>query len=457
MLIGHEIANAQNKNDIQKAVNLLKILENWQGQVRLWDRSFFHFLKARNLLLSKDIKQAALHAQISKDLEDQVGSTIGRSLSRMVFAQILYAQDKKNESKAIIDELFKLYEEYRCESFLLFVLFIKAQFALSDGDVGIASECLRKAAQLAKDTGYVNTYVDQPEATADICIFALKNKIEVEYYTHVIRFRQLVPSNPPVDLDNWPWPIKIHALGNFRIYRDGNALEFVRKVQQMPLKLLKLMVALGGTGIPEEQLADILWPDTDGYSAYRAFSTTLYRLRQLLEIPDLIKITEGKVSIDKRLCWVDNWAFEKITNEILLSRKLEDTSCNRSEIQQKLEKALILYQGDFLKMEEWGAPVISEREKLRGLFIQLIDKTGRSLEAKELWHEAIQLYKRGLVINESVEKFYQRLMICHFNLGEKSDAINVFERCRKIFLAGYGIEPGNKINEIRSMIMRRSD
>jgi two-component SAPR family response regulator len=217
------------------------------------------------------------------------------------------------------------------------------------------------------------------------------------------------------------------------------------------------MIALGGTGIPEEQLADILWPDTDGYSAYRAFNTTLYRLRQLLEFPDLIKVTEGKVSIDKRLCWVDSWAFEKITNEILVSRELEDTPFNRSEIQQKLEKALIFYRGDFLKMEEWGAPVISEREKLRGLFIQLIDKIGRSLEAKELWHEAIQLYKRGLVINESIEKFYQQLMICHFNLGEKSDAINVFERCRKIFLAGYGIEPGNKINEIRSMIMRRSD
>jgi two-component SAPR family response regulator len=273
----------------------------------------------------------------------------------------------------------------------------------------------------------------------------------------VIRFRQLVPSNPPVDLDNWPWPIKIHTLGNFRIYREGNAIEFVRKVQQVPLKLLKLMIALGGTGISEEQLADILWPDTDGYSAYRAFSTTLYRLRQLLEIPDLIKVTEGKVYIDRRLCWIDSWAFEKITNEILVSRELEDTSCNRNEIQQKLEKMLIFYRGDFLKMEEWGAPVISEREKLRSLFIQLIDKIGRSLEAKELWHDAIQLYKRGLAINEFVEKFYQRLMICHFNLGEKSDAMIVFERCRKILLSGYGIEPGNKINEIRSMIIQRSN
>jgi DNA-binding SARP family transcriptional activator len=457
MLIGHEIANALNRNDVPKAVKLLKILENWHRPIRLWDKSFFHFLKARTLLISKEFQEASLHAQISLDLEDQVGSAIGRSLSRMLFVQILFAQGKKSKAKILIEDLLKLSEKFKSESLSLYVLFIKAQFALSDGDVGLASECLHRGAQLAKSTGMVNTYVDQPEATAALCIFALKNQIEVEYFTHVIRFRQLVPSNPPVDLDNWPWPIKIHALGSFRIYRDGNALEFVRKVQQMPLKLLKLMVALGGTGIPEEQLADILWPDTDGYLAYRAFSTTLYRLRQLLEIPDLIKVTEGKVNIDKRLCWVDSWAFEKITNEILLSRKLEDTSCNRSEIQQKLEKALLFYQGDFLKMEEWGAPVISEREKLRGLFIQLIDKIGRSLEAKELWHEAIQLYKRGLVINESIEKFYQQLMICHFNLGEKSDAINVFERCRKIFLAGYGIEPGNKTNEIRSMIMRRSD
>jgi hypothetical protein len=155
MLIGHEIANALNRNDVPKAVKFLKILENWHRPIRLWDKSFFHFLKARTLLISKEFQEASLHAQISLDLEDQVGSAIGRSLSRMLFVQILFAQGKKSKAKILIEDLLKLSEKFKSESLSLYVLFIKAQFALSDGDVGLASECLHRGAQLAKSTGMV--------------------------------------------------------------------------------------------------------------------------------------------------------------------------------------------------------------------------------------------------------------------------------------------------------------
>lgn len=456
MLIGHQISNSLNQNDGLKAKKLLKTLENWEGPLRTWDKSFYHFLKARTLLLSKDFQEAVVHAQITMKMEDKIGSPMGRSLTRMILAQILHAQGKRMEAKVLLEDVLKLSEEYKSKSYAIFALFLKAQFALSEGEETSATNWLHQAARLAKDTGYVNTYVDQPEATADLCVYAIRNQIEVEYFHHVIRVRQLVPSNPPLDLDNWPWPVIIYTLGQFRIDRDACTLEFVGKVQQIPLKLLKLIIALGGTGIPEEQLADILWPEADGYCAHRAFSTALYRLRQLLDIPDMFHVADGKVSIDKRLCWVDSWAFEKMSTEILVSKAISE-SYDRDKTRQKLERAITFYRGDFLKLEDWGAPVISEREKLRGLFIQLIDRIGKFLEERERWHEAIQLYKRGLAIDEFVEKFYQRMMICYCSVGQKGEALTVFERCRKIFLAAYGIEPGNKLYEIRSMITNRSD
>jgi len=452
MLIGHEISNLLNQNDGLKAGKLIKTLENWEGPLRTWDRSFYHFLKARTLLLSKDFQKAAVHAKITMKMEDKIGSPMGRSLTRMIFAQILHAQGKRMEAKVLLEDVFKFSEEYNSRSYALFALFLKAQFALAEGEETAATSWLQQAARLANDTGYVNTYVDQPEATANLCVYAIKNQIEVEYFYYVIRVRQLVPSNPPLYLDNWPWPVKFFTLGQFRIDRNACTLKFVGKVQQIPLKLLKLIIALGGTGIPEEQLADILWPEADGYSAHRAFSTALYRLRHLLDIPDLFQIADGKVSIDKRLCWVDSWAFEKMSKEILVSNESINKSYDRDKARQKLEKAITFYRGDFLKLEDWGPPVISEREKLRDLFIQLIDRIGRFLEERERWHEAIQLYKRGLAIDEFVEKFYQRLMICYYSVGQKGDALTVFERCRKILFSAYGIEPGNQLNEIRSMI-----
>jgi two-component SAPR family response regulator len=213
------------------------------------------------------------------------------------------------------------------------------------------------------------------------------------------------------------------------------------------------LTTTGGVSIPEEQLSDILWPEADGHSAHRAFSTALYRLRQLLDIPDLFRVTDGKLSIDKKLCWVDSWAFNKTVNDIFKSNGLISVSYDRDKTRKILEKAIEIYRGDFLKLEDWGAPIISTREQLRSDFIELIYKIGKFLEDNKRWHEAIQLYKRGLVIDEFVEQFYQRLMICYYSIGQKSDALTVFERCRKVLFSAYGINPGKKLNEVRAMIV----
>lgn len=455
MLIGHEISNALNRNDVAEAQKLLKILENWNGPIRFWDKSFYHFLKARTALITKDFNEAAFHAEITMKSEDKIGSPLGESLTRIILAQILHAQGKVIEAKTLLKEVLKLSEKYSSTTVALFVYFLKAQFALTEGDETTAANWLQHLAKQTENTGFVNTYADQPEATADLCVFAIENKIESEYFKYVVRARNLVPSTLPIHLEDWPWTIKIYTLGRFCVEKKDQALRFAGKVPQVPLRLLKLIVALGGSGISEEQLSDILWPDADGYSAHRAFSTALYRLRQLLEIQDLLPVAGGKVSLNKRLCWVDSWAFEKMTKEILVFKGSTSLIFDTEKVRHQLEKAISLYQGEFLKLEDWGAPVISERERLRGLFIRLIESIGEFLEKTERWEEAIMLYKRGLSCDEFVEKFYQRLMICYAGIGQKADALGVFERCRKMLLSVYGIEPGNRTYEIRSMIKHR--
>ena len=455
MLIGHEISNVLNQNDVISARKLFKTLDNWQGPLRAWDKSFYHFLKARTALINKDYNEAYVHAEITKKTEDVIGSPLGISLSRMILAQIFHAQGKIEEAKALLEYVLELSEIYGSRTFALFVLFLKAQFALKEGEEAACAVLIKQAAGLAKDTGYVNTFVDQPEATADLCVFALENNIETEYFNYVVHVRQLVPSSPPIDLGKWPWPLKIYTFGQFRIDKEEKTLSFVGKVQQVPLRLLKLIITLGGICIPEEQLSDILWPEADGYSAHRAFSTALYRLRQLVEIPNLIQVSDGKVTIDKCMCFVDCWAFDKMATDMLPSINSKGMIFNLEKNMLKLEKAISYYRGDYLQLEDWGAPVISERERLRGLFVQLIEIMGMRLEEENSWQNAIQLYKRGLAIDEFVEKFYQRLMICYSSLGQKADALVIFDRCRKILFSAYGVEPNKKTNEIHLLVKNR--
>jgi hypothetical protein len=79
----------------------------------------------------------------------------------------------------------------------------------------------------------------------------------------LIRRRNLIPEKT-CPFRTWPWPLKVFTLGRFAILRDGEPLQFTRKVQQKPLSLLKALIALGGKEVREERIADLLWPESDG-------------------------------------------------------------------------------------------------------------------------------------------------------------------------------------------------
>jgi DNA-binding SARP family transcriptional activator len=139
--------------------------------------------------------------------------------------------------------------------------------------------------------------------------------IEIEYIRELIRKRNLVPSDRPVEIEEWPWPVRIYALGKFEIIKEDRPVVFSGKVQQKPLALLKVLIALGGKDVPEEQLTDILWPDADGDLAHKSFEIALHRLRLLAGNDKAIRLKEGLLSLDPAHCWVDVWAFERACEE----------------------------------------------------------------------------------------------------------------------------------------------
>ncbi len=64
--------------------------------------------------------------------------------------------------------------------------------------------------------------------------------------------RKIKPDLPPVELDNWPWPVKVYTLGRFAILRDNEKIEVSKKTKKKPLTMLKALIAFGGRGVREE-------------------------------------------------------------------------------------------------------------------------------------------------------------------------------------------------------------
>lgn len=273
---------------------------------------------------------------------------------------------------------------------------------------------------------------------ARLCVAALEQGVEVPYIQELIRRRQLMPDVPPVDIEQWPWSLKIHTLGRFGLVREGVPVRFSGKVQQKPLELLKLLIALGGRNVAEKRLCEELWPGAPADDVHKTFIVTLHRLRRLLGDERFVLYGEGVVTLNSELCWVDIWAFARLSGQAKPLLHSEDAPPLPAICAGK--RAVALYSGHFLAADTASPWALSLRESLRSRMIQLVTSLGRYKEESGNWRKAVDLYLRGLEVDELVEELYQRLMVCHRNLGDHGAAHSVYNRCR-LSLARYGIKP----------------
>jgi DNA-binding SARP family transcriptional activator len=142
---------------------------------------------------------------------------------------------------------------------------------------------------------------------------------------------QPLRSVSPVEV---PPPVRIRTLGCFELLVDGAPLEFEGRGPRKPLELLSALIAFGPRGASVGGITDLLWPDADGFDAYRSLVTTVHRLRRLLGRRSAVHFGAGRMRLESALCDVDAWQLERALNEV------------RDRVQ--LDAALDLYVGPFL-------------------------------------------------------------------------------------------------------------
>lgn len=271
---------------------------------------------------------------------------------------------------------------------------------------------------------------------------ALEQCIEPEYVTRIIRRYRLGAPEP--DIAGWPWPIKVLTLGQFRILVNDEPLAFARKMPKKPLQLLKALIALGGTDVPEQELADTLWPDEGGDVAVSACETTLVRLRRLLRDPRAILQRGGCLTLNRDLVWVDALA---------LAQRWGRTALTGQAAREALPRVIGLYRGDFLPGDVDQPWSIARRERLRAGFVRALAEVGRQDEDAGELDAAISLYRQGLEADAFVEEFHRGLMRCHGKREEYAEALGVHHRLRKALAARLGIPPSPATERLAAVLM----
>lgn len=258
----------------------------------------------------------------------------------------------------------------------------------------------------------------------------------------LIRTLKLVPG-PLTDTDKWPWPVEIRTLGRFEVLRDGKPIEYSRKIQKKPLDILKVLIALGAKEVREESITERLWPDSMGDDAHHSFEVTLKRLRTLLGYPEVLRLHDGRLSLDPRYCQLDVWTFEDL---------LERKDGGESQVIIRTQKALSMYRGAFLSSETDEFPALRLRERLRSKFLRSVAWLGSKFEESDRWQDALDCYHKGLEVDDLSEYLFRQLIICHTKLGQKGEAISVYHRCRKLLSLVLGITPSPETERLYETI-----
>lgn len=218
--------------------------------------------------------------------------------------------------------------------------------------------------------------------------------------------------------------LKIHLFGTPSILINGQPL-----AETTSNKVEALFAYLACHPYPHlrEALAFLLFNAQSRNQANNNLRVLLSRLRRVCE--DTILITRQTVRINPAYdVWLDTAVFQQI-------------------LPQQPERALKLYQGDFLEtiqvqdakgFVEWAA-LEREQHRLRALetLLQLIDK----YEAAGKLEKAIYFARQLLTIEPHHEGWHRWLIQLYLQADQRTEAQEQFDACRQILHENFNQEP----------------
>ena len=199
-----------------------------------------------------------------------------------------------------------------------------------------------------------------------------------------------------------------------------------------------------------------MWPRIDGDSAHQSFATTLHRLRKLLGEERTIQLSDGKLTLDGRLIWVDIWAFDQIIARInqALRPKFEETAIDSAKLSDLGTQLLERYAGPFLASEPEQAWSLPLRDRLRQRFVRTVVAITHYLQQASAAEHAIDLLEHAIELDYSSESIYRNLMECYASLGRRAEAVDTYGRCRNMLAATLRVDPSPETTAVYEKLTR---
>jgi DNA-binding SARP family transcriptional activator len=182
---------------------------------------------------------------------------------------------------------------------------------------------------------------------------------------------------------------------------------------------------------------DTLWPDSEGDAARNAFDLAVHRVRKLLKHKDVIILSQGRLSLNPRLVWVDAFVLERLSAEGFATNQLT----------AEVSNLLALYRAALL-IDDEGSAIFAARKRLRSQFVRLVAALAQQLGDAGQWDVAGTLCRQAVEIEPLEEGLYRTWMRGLLAEGREMEAEAVYRSCEPTLSALIRRRPSRSTSDL---------
>lgn len=208
---------------------------------------------------------------------------------------------------------------------------------------------------------------------------------------------------------------------------------------------------------PRDVLAGALWGERQQAVARSGLRTALWRVRTTLGESSgpmqYVTACGDRVGFDTNVpYWLDVEEFEDRASAVPSS---EPDVCP-PDVAKRLREAVALYRGDLLE-GEYDHWCIEEQDRLRGLFLNTLERLVVHHVSRQEWTAAAEYAKRLLVADPMREHAHRELMVLYYLQGDRGRAIRQFHECTRALDAELGVGPMRQTRALYDALLEEDE
>ncbi len=245
--------------------------------------------------------------------------------------------------------------------------------------------------------------------------------------------------------------LSLALLGPLRILVEGRPVD--RFAYTRSQALLAYLAVESDRPHRRDALVGLLWPELPDTAARVNLRQVLADLRQVIgdqhADPPLLLVSRETIQLNPQAEFeVDTARIRSLLAACAAHPHRDGLAC--SACARRLEQVLELYHGEFLAQlalrdsaawEEWA---VLQRESLHQWALEAAIRLAAYWERRGDGARARPYLQRQIELDPWREEAYRGLMRLHAAAGERSAALEHYERCKRVLSEGLGVEPARE-------------